>query len=422
MYPRYIESLLLEFITEFRVIYLTGPRQAGKTTVTRSLAAALDMEYMTLDNQAVLASVQSDPFGFIQALGNKKIVLDEFQYVADLIPAIKAASDALPADVKGKFILTGSADIFRSAKSAEALPGHMARFELYPLSMTEINHTQHNIIDYLIEGDFHTKSLPVLPREQLLQMLLNGGYPEIQTKSSKAKRVWFKSYLEGRLFKDFETLYAARGDYHSKLKALVSYLAGLSGNLLRYAKVANDLGFDDKSAKHYIEILELMFIIKRMPGYLKNKSKREAITMPKLQMVDTGLACYLLGLNTEPQVLASSHYGGLLENFIFMECIKQATWAKEEVNFYHFRDTRQQEVDIILEQANGKVIAVEVKAAATVNLNDFKGLYHFALFAGLKFERGVLFYSGQVVLPFVYEEYTFYALPIGLITGTLPSN
>lgn len=123
----------------------------------------------------------------------------------------------------------------------------------------------------------------------------------------------------------------------------------------------------------------------------------------------------LLGLYSESQVLSSSHYGGLLENFLYMELIKQATWAKEDIALYHFRDTRKQEVDIVIEQGNGKILGIEVKASASVKLNDFKGLYHLASFAGEKFEKGILFYSGQDILPFTYKEHVFYALPIGLI-------
>lgn len=122
MYPRYLEPLLLQLINEFRIIYLTGPRQAGKTTIARSLATVLNMDYLTLDNPAVLESAQSDPFGFIRGLDGKKIVLDEFQYAPSLISAIKACSDSLHPTEKGQFILTGSADIFRSAISQEALP------------------------------------------------------------------------------------------------------------------------------------------------------------------------------------------------------------------------------------------------------------------------------------------------------------
>ena len=417
MYPRKLQLLIEELLTEFRVLYLTGPRQAGKTTLARSVAEHLDMGYVTLDDQATLASVESDPHGFIRSLGSKRVVLDEFQYAPNLIPAIKEASDRLEPGEKGKFLLTCSADIFRSARTQEALPGHMARLELLPLSLSEIADQPLNIIDYLLQGDFQSESTPFISREELAGLVLRGGYPEVQDKSPRAKQVWFNSYMEGRLYKDFETLYAARGDYHSKLQAMAPYLAGLSGNLLKYANIANDLELNDKLVKNYIEILDLMFIVRRVPAYLKNRAKRLAVRMPKVHYVDTGLACHLLGLRSEEQLLGSQYYGGLLESLVYMECCKQASWGQDEVGMYHFRDRNQHEVDIVLERANGNIIGVEVKASASVNPQDFRGLSVLAEFSGKAFEQGVLFYTGQEILPFKHGEFTFYALPIGLFLG-----
>ena len=154
MYPRKLQPLIEELLAEFRVLYLTGPRQAGKTTLARSIAERLDMGYITLDDQATLASAESDPHGFIRSLGSKRVVLDEFQYAQSLIPAIKEASDKLKPGEKGKFLLTGSADIFRSARTQEALPGHMARLELFPLSLSEITGQSLNIIDYRLSMDW----------------------------------------------------------------------------------------------------------------------------------------------------------------------------------------------------------------------------------------------------------------------------
>lgn len=280
MFERKLTPIITELLAEFRIVYLTGPRQAGKTTLTKIIAQNSGLEYISFDNQTILQSAQNDPIGFINSLHNKKVVLDEFQYIPELIPAIKQASDNLPPNVKGKFLLTGSADIFRSGKTQEALPGHMARLELYPLSLSEQYKTDYNIVDLLCNENFNLNNLTLLTRADLANFILKGGYPEIQDKSSRAKQIWYKSYIEGRLFKDFETLYHAKGDYRSKLEALIPYLAGISGNLLKYSNISNDLGEDDKLVKAYIEVLELMFIIKRVPAYLKIKQNGKLLQYP----------------------------------------------------------------------------------------------------------------------------------------------
>lgn len=417
MFKRDIEQLLIELLADFRIVYLTGPRQSGKTTLAKKIADQLGMKYVTLDDQSILATINNDPHGYIRSLAGQKIILDEFQYAAGLVPAIKEASDALAEGEKGKFLLTGSADIFRSAKTQEALPGHLARVELYPLSLAEIKAKSFNLIDYLAGGEFKSLSEPSPTRDEIARLLIRGGYPEVQDMNRRSRQVWFRSYIEGRLLKDFESLYAARGDYRSKLSSLVTRLAGLSGNLLKNASIANDLGLDDKLVKSYVEILELMFIVKRLPAYVRNAAKRTVIGMPKVQFVDTGLACHLLGLRRVESLLHSQFYGGLLETFVFMECCKHMTWAEEDVRLYHFRDKRKNEVDLILEKGDSRVIGVEVKASATVRESDFKGLMKLADYAGRHFEQGVLLYTGNEVLPFKLQDRKFHAIPFSILEG-----
>lgn len=415
MFTRFLSPVVSQLLADFRIVYLTGPRQSGKSTLAKQVAGELGMRYVTLDNQAVLAAADNDPHGFVEAFDAEKIVLDEFQYSPGLIPALKEASDRLTKKQRGKFLLTGSADIFRSALTQEALPGHMARLELLPLSITEITGQTRNLVDYLVAGQFSPTRLPKVSRSQLASWIITGGYPELQELGPRAKSVWFQSYLQGRLLKDFATLYTARGDYHSRLVALVAYLAGLSGNLLKYASVSNALMLDDKLVKAYIEVLELMFIVRRMPAYVKNAAKRLAVNMPKLHFVDTGLACHLLGLRTEEKLLDSQFYGGLLENLVYMEICKHVQSSAHEIALYHFRDKQKNEVDIVLEQGDGAIIGIEIKASASVNTQDFKGLNKLAELAGKKFLRGVLFYSGNEVLPFNQEGIPCFALPLSLL-------
>lgn len=419
VFHRKMQPVLEQMLSAFRIVYLTGARQVGKTTLVRAISDNLDMEYASLDEQALLASAQNDPHGFLRSFGSKKIVLDEFQYVPELIPAIKKVSDMLAPDEKGKLLLTGSADIFRSARVQEALPGHMAHFVLYPLSTSErtvdgLENEKFNLIDSLCAGEFLAVKSPSIPRQEIAVKILSGGYPEALMLGQREKQIWLKSYLTGRLYKDFETLHAARGDYQSKLQALLPYLAGLSGNLLKYSNVGRDLELRDGLVKTYIEMLELMFLLKRVPAYRKNRARINASQMPKLHFIDTGLAAFLLGYRSPEQLVNSRHYGALLENLVYMECCKQAGWSQEDVSFYHFRDKRQHEVDIVLEKSNLDVIGIEVKASASVSIGDFKGLAKLAEVTGEKFTHGVVLYTGENALSFRYGQKQFHALPVGL--------
>lgn len=415
LYRRHIKERIIELLHDFRIVYLTGPRQAGKSTLGREIAKELGMGYYTFDDAALLASARSDPQGLLASLP-RPLVLDEFQLAPSLIGAIKMISDKADGQ-KGLFLLTGSSDIFRSAQVQEALPGHMARIELYPLAHTERHDHPGNLIDQLLSNTFDQALLKPLDRISLGQLLIEGGYPEAIEKSPRSRSAWFASYAEGRLLKDFETMHQVKGDYHSKLSALIRNLAGLTGNLIKYANIANDLSQDDKTVKRYMEILELMFIIHRLNPYVRNSAKRAVVGMPKLHFIDTGLACHLLGLKQTETLHTSQFFGGLVENFVYGELLKHAAWSSEEVNFYHFRDTAKHELDLVVERSDGKVIGVEVKASMTVKPEDFAGMANFAEYAKERFLHGILFYSGDKVLPFRIQGTTFHAVPISILLG-----
>jgi predicted AAA+ superfamily ATPase len=332
----------------------------------------------------------------------------------NLIGAIKMVSDTANGQ-KGIFLLTGSSDIFRSAHVQESLPGHMARVELYPLSLAERHERNLNVIDWLLSGTFEQAPQKALDRKELADLLIDGGYPEAIAKSPRSRDIWFASYIEGRLLKDFETMHHAKGDYHTKLSALIRNLAGMTGNLIKYANIANDLSQDDKTVKRYMEILELMFIIRRLHPYMRNSAKRAVVGMPKLHFVDTGLACHLLGLKKAETLHTTHFFGGLVENLVLCELLKHATWAEEDVSFYHYRDTARHELDLVVERSDGKVVGVEVKASMTVKPEDFSGMSVFADYAKDKFLHGVLFYSGDKVLPFKINGRVFHALPLSSV-------
>jgi predicted AAA+ superfamily ATPase len=409
LYKRHIKERILELLNDFRIVYLTGPRQSGKSTLVRQIAGEIGMGYCTLDDPALRASALSDPRGLLASL-RQPLALDEFQMAPELIGAIKMISDTADGQ-KGLFLLTGSSDIFRSARIQETLPGHLARVELYPLSWAERNSATINQVDMLLSGAFDATPGYPLDRNVIGQMLIEGGFPEAIAKSPRSRGVWFTSYIEGRLLKDFESLHQAKGNYHGKLSALICKLAGMTGNLIKYAHIAGDLAQDDKTVRKYMEILEMMFIIKRLDPYVRNASRRAVVGMPKLHFTDTGLACRLLGLKQAESLHTTQFFGGLVENFVYCELLKHSTWADEEVRFYHFRDTARHEVDLVMERSDGKVVGIEVKASMTVRTEDFAGLYSFADYAKERFLHGVLFYTGDKTLPFKINDVNCFAVP-----------
>ena len=411
MYARHIRKRILESLEEFRVVYVPGARQAGKSTLARQLSEDTGRQYITQDEQAYRESADSDPEGFIDAYEGKNISIDEVQYIPDLVLAIKQVSDLLPPHQKGKFLLTGSTDVFAGKEITDRLPGHMDTLIMYPLSLTELEGKTHNTVDRIIDSNFIEQEDVTTSKQDLCNKILNGGYPEVQNKSDRARTSWFRSYVQARILKDFEQVYSGRGDYITHANALLNLLSGRCGNLLSYNNLSNELGIGDEKTKKMILALEQMFIVYRAIGYIKNRSKRLAVTAPKIHFVDTGLACYLLGIRTQEQLLASPYFGGLLENLLFMDLCKNAVFSDHEVEIHHFRDHKKREVDIILEEPGGMITGIEIKAAKSFSKSDFSGLASLANYAGSKFKQGFLLYSGDKILPVKIDNHSFTAVP-----------
>ena len=417
MYERHIKNRIVESLTEFRIVYVPGARQAGKSTLARQLSEEMGRQYITLDEQSLRDSATSDPKGFINAFDGENITIDEVQYIPDLILAIKQTSDLLLPQHKGKFLLTGSTDLFAGKQITDRLPGHMDTLKMYPLTIAETERKNHNIVDQLIGFSLVKKSAAIISKSTLCEKIITGGYPEVQNKSARARTGWFRSYIEARILKDFEQIYTGRGEYIAHARALLNLLSGRCGNLLSYNNLAGELGIGDEKTKNITMALEQMFIVQRVHGYIKNRAKRLAVTAPKLHFVDTGLACYLLGIRTQEQLLASPFFGGLLENLICLDIVKNAVFSDNEVEIYHFRNHQKKEVDIVLEEPGGLITGVEVKAAKSFSTSDFSGLATLATYAGRKFKQGFLLYTGDKVLPMKINGHTFTAIPFSSLYG-----
>jgi len=177
--------------------------------------------------------------------------------------------------------------------------------------------------------------------------------------------------------------------------------------------MAKKLQISNKTVLAYVELLESMYIIKTVPSYHVNTSLR-VIKSPKIHFVDTGLICHLLNVNAENLLIKKdSAYGGLIENFVFSELLKQSTYSKVSVEIYHFRDLRKKEVDFVLEDKQGSIIGIEVKAKRIINKKDLTGMLELAKNTKNKFMYGIVFYGGNETKPISIDGQLFYCLPLG---------
>lgn len=393
MIRRTIQAAVRRAMADTPVVLLNGARQTGKTTLARELATAPGSRFFTLDDAATLALAAGDPSGFIRNLTGP-VVIDEIQKAPDLFPAIKRAvdQDRRP----GRFLLTGSANVMTLPRLSESLAGRMEIIPLFPFSAGELGGQREGFVRRLFEG---TLAKPTnFANGDLPARLVRGGYPEaIQRKADDRRAAWFASYISTILQRDVRDL--ARVDGLHALPNLLKLLAARTSGLLNLADVGRDAGLPHTTLTRYLALLETVFLVHRLPAWSPNLGKR-LVKAAKLHLVDTGLACHLVGTDARRLSEDRSLLGRMLETFVVGELRKQLSWADPHATLYHFRTAAGSEVDVLLEKADGTVAGVEVKASATVTTSDFAALRELRDQLGNRFRAGVVLYTGDQWVPF----------------------
>jgi predicted AAA+ superfamily ATPase len=363
-------------------VFIVGARQVGKST----LAMELSDNYVTLDDLNAYLAAKQDPIGFIKNL-EKPVVLDEVHKVPQLFDVIKQAIDA---DRKpGQFILTGSADILSFSRVRESLAGRVGVFELYPFSVCELLSCKNNLIDSLVSGDIVNRESKLVD-DAFLEFVLKGGYPEVhKIEEDRFRYMWFSSYVRTYLEKDVLELGEIRNI--DKFLSLLNISASISGNVLVKSNISNDTGLDNKTLDKYLNILLLLFQITLLRNFSLNVGKR-FIKSSKLYFNDTGLLCYLLGIQSIEELKESRYYGNIVETFIFSELLKSIKYAGQNRELFFYRTIDKKEIDFIIKDKN-EYIAIEVKASRTIHERDVDTLKAFS--KSLKY--GYLLYGGNEV-------------------------
>lgn len=389
---RNITSTLLKALARSPVVLLNGARQTGKTTLVKQLARKQHRaRYLTLDDAGILSAAKSDPAGFIGGLEGP-IILDEVQRAPELFVAIKAAVDRERRP--GRFLLTGSANVMLLPQLSDSLAGRMEILTLWPFSQGEIEGVEERFID----AAFGVLPALVDQKADSIGRALRGGYPEVIRRADEEdRRSWFGSYITTILQRDVRDLAHIEG--LTELPRLLALLAARATGLLNVSELAQSCGLAPNTLKRYLALLETTFLVQVLRPWSGNLGQR-LVKSPKVFLADTGLMAHLLGLSKDRLRVDSSLKGPLLEGFVVMELRRQITWSRTQPQMFFFRTQSGHEVDVVLEDAAGNLVGIEVKASATVRSEDFRGLRVLAEQAGNKFRKGMVLYTGAEQIPF----------------------
>lgn len=345
IYPRNLEGPLRQVAGYYPVVTVTGPRQSGKTTLCRSVFP--EKPYVSLEAMDERAFARDDPRGFLARFPDGAI-LDEIQYAPDLLSYLQVLVDERPSP--GQFILTGSQQFGLTAQVAQSLAGRSGLLSLLPLALDEL------------------RRFPGHPTG-LLEAIRQGAYPRIFAQGIPAER-WLADYAATYVERDVRSLLNI-GDLNV-FQGFLKLAAGRTAQVLNQSDLGADAGIAHNTARAWLSVLEASFIAKLVPAWHRNLSKQVA-KAPKLHLLDSGLACYLLGIRRDADLETHPLRGALFESWVASELLKQRANRGLDPNLYHLRRPRGEEVDLVID-ASDALHAIEVKSGSTVPDNFLRQL------------------------------------------------
>lgn len=378
---RTLSTKLKELAGPFPVIFLTGPRQSGKTTLAR--AAFPEFQYVTLEDLQNRQEAREDPRGFLQRLeGDGGAILDEIQRTPDFFSYLQGFVDE---ERGGPLILTGSQHFLLTEKISQSLAGRVAILELLPFSLAELAERRALTPDNFLEAG----AVPAQSEgTDFFDALFTGCFPRIHDRGLDAS-IWLDGYLRTYVERDVRQI-ANIGDLDAFTR-FVGLCAGRAGSLLNLSSLGADAGISQATVKRWLSVLRAGYIVHLLPPHHQNFSKR-LIKNPKLYFVDTGLLCHVLGLRKPEDIRNHPLRGAIFENFVFNELQKLFFHNGQRPPLYFWRDARGLEIDFILDMGIRR-IPVEAKSGATIASDFFKALDRYIALS--KDPDGVLVYGGS---------------------------
>ena len=362
---RTIQEVLLKSAKSYPVVTIIGPRQSGKTTLIRDVFKT--KPYFNLEDPEKREIIKADPRKFFNDCNSTGAVIDEIQRLPELLSYIQVIVDEKKQN--GFFIISGSQQFNLLENITQSLAGRTAILKLMPFSMEEISKY----------ADMDADSL-----------IMSGGYPKIHSEKAE-KWFYYQNYIETYLERDLRQLIAIKD--LSTFRIFLKLCAGRIGQVLNMESLSNDVGVSSNTIRNWLSLLETSFILFRLQPFFENRGKR-LIKSPKLYFYDTGLACYLLGLENQEQLERDPIRGSLFENLALTEFIKSDYNKGKNPDLYFYRDSNGVEIDIV-KNIGRRFQTAEVKSSVTFNKEFLKNTKLFREIYNDRIHSQYLLYNGK---------------------------
>ncbi|MDR2799374.1 MAG: ATP-binding protein [Bifidobacteriaceae bacterium] len=395
MIKRNTIDVAIDMLSAFPSVSLNGARQVGKSTFAGQIINKIGGEIVNLDDDNILVAAENDAVGFLRQYENSLLVIDEVQRFPRLTLAIKREIDRNRRS--GRFLLTGSSNILKMRQNPESLAGRTVDIDMYGFSQGELSGVKEDFVKGVLEEKDLIKYKSCLTKKDYAKKLFAGQYPvQNQFRNNRQKSYWYNSYIKYLLTKDLKDISSHL--IPERLNRILKIVAANQAGELVVGRIADKLTLRRGAIENYVNTLETMNIIETLPVYSSNLTSK-VVFHKKSIVLDTGLCMYLNGLNND-NILAPQNienFGGQFEGFIIGELLRQRVWSEIDYNLYYYRNIRKEEIDVIIELYDGRVILIEIKSSSTHKYDSFHNIKKLSKAFGSKFVAGFVMNTAEDV-------------------------